>query len=647
MKKLSTRRVLLASLLWLMACGADEIDTVPADGSTDAPTTSDGALTQDALDAGPTADGDATGPLNDGSGTPSVWQAGSLGDAGVISALHLVSLTEVYAVGGSRVIRYNGVNWMVWGEPGGQDATLYDVWVHDGTVFVVGSEGLVARREATAMIWTIDETDTTATLRGLFGRSAADIWAVGDGGTIMHHDGVAWSTVHDGSSFDLNAVWGHPLLAGPDGVYAVGNSGRLWSYNGATWETKQIADPQADLQDIWGSGDTLVAVGTAATIAYKASAAALWKGQVSNDNSDRDIHGVFGAGEGDVWLAGAEGLILHQEEDKWNVQTLLGPMFVLKDFVGIAVHHGDESAGGVAVASTGGGLLYDGDDWVDMQTRPDDGLEAIAGSRDDGLWAVGGGGLLMRWHQGGWIGIDSGTTADLHDVAVDDQGRAWVVGDDGSLFSVSSEGAIEVVDLNLPVLPDLYGVALDGEAIAICGKGGLLWRRASADVPFAPANSGTTSDLRDLVWGGDGALWLVGAFGRVLRGEGDLKPETLPSGVSGTLHGIVATDEGALAVGDNGVILELTAEGISFADCDFESTDQCEMPGLPLYGVSRSDGVDFAVGWNGTVLRRGDEGLFVSEPSGTNAVLDTVWHDAVGALAGGRQGAYLERAEAP
>jgi hypothetical protein len=645
MNMLSARNVFFASLLMLMACGDGANGTSEPSPSSDV-STDTSSLTDVVIDD-PDGGPDVLDPTPDTVGPPSPWLQKSLGDGGVITALHFVSLTEAYAVGGSRIIRFNGANWVIWGEPGGPDATLYDVWVNEGSVTVVGSDGLVAQRGVAEMDWTSHETGTSAALRAISGRGSNDVWVVGDAGHIVHYDGDTWSVVHDGSNFDLNAVWVHPLMSGSEGVYAVGNGGRLWSYNGATWETKQIADPQADLQDIWGSGETLVAVGTGATIAYKASATALWKGQVSNDNSDRDILAADGSADGDAWLAGSEGLVLRLEDEKWNVQSLEGPMFVLEDFVGIAVQQTGDLSVGMAVASAGGGLVYDGDGWVDMQTRPNDGLKAIAGSREDGLWAVGGGGMLLRWVNGGWLGLDSGTTADLHDVAIDDSGTAWVVGDDGVLFTVTAAGELSWIDMNLPVMPDLFGVATSGEEVAICGKGGTLWRRSNAEDSFAPVNSGTTSDLRDLVWGGDGALWMVGAFGRVLRGVGSEKPESLATGVSGTLHSIALTPSGALAVGDNGVILELSADSITFASCAFESTDQCEMPGLPLYGVSTGEDVDFAVGWNGTVLRRGADGVFAAEVTGTNAVLDTVWHDALGALVGGRQGAYMERAEAP
>ncbi|MCA9515026.1 MAG: hypothetical protein KC635_08800, partial [Myxococcales bacterium] len=90
-------------------------------------------------------------------------------------------------------------------------------------------------------------------------------------------------------------------------------------------------------------------------------------------------------------------------------------------------------------------------------------------------------------------------------------------------------------------------------------------------------------------------------------------------------------------VGDNGVVLEATSAGATLLN---------EEPALFLYGVAVSGDVQFAVGWNGTVLRR-DGDAFVREETGLSGVLETVWTDGTAAFAAGRQGLLLSRVEAP
>lgn len=106
---------------------------------------------------------------------------------------------------------------------------------------------------------------------------------------------------------------------------------------------------------------------------------------------------------------------------------------------------------------------------------------------------------------------------------------------------------------------------------------------------------------------------------------------------SGTLFDLAVDGDRVIAVGDNGVIIEVK---------DGEATLVHEAPGLFLYGVDAGTEVVRVVGWNGTVLREDADG-FVEEDSGTDAVLEALWQDEEGAFAAGRLGSVLVRTEAP
>ncbi|MDP6946995.1 MAG: hypothetical protein QF464_22790, partial [Myxococcota bacterium] len=138
--------------------------------------------------------------------------------------------------------------------------------------------------------------------------------------------------------------------------------------------------------------------------------------------------------------------------------------------------------------------------------------------------------------------------------------------------------------------------------------------------------------------GGDDALWIAGGFGKLYRSEDGETATPVSSGVSGGLNAMVATDDGVLIVGDNGVVLRVSSDG--------EATLLYEQSELFLYGVSIADEHTVAVGWNGTALRIVD-GEVITEDTGAHQVLEAVWHDGVRAIAVGRVGHAYSRMEGP
>ncbi|MFO0575875.1 MAG: hypothetical protein U1A78_17900 [Polyangia bacterium] len=76
---------------------------------------------------------------------------------------------------------------------------------------------------------------TTTQLRGVHGTSASDVWAVGDGGTLLHFDGAAWTAVTAGTSNALSRVF----ALTPSRAYAVGQAGTVLAFDGARWTSVQ------------------------------------------------------------------------------------------------------------------------------------------------------------------------------------------------------------------------------------------------------------------------------------------------------------------------------------------------------------------------------------------------------------------------
>jgi hypothetical protein len=119
------------------------------------------------------------------------------------------------------------------------------------------------------MQWKIVATTVTNRLRAVWG-TGTDVWAVGDGGTILHNSGTGWQKETSGTSDDLYSVWG----SGPTDVWAVG--GGMYEYGGATvlhrdgngWtgvETGTIGS----LRAVAGGGGKVLVAGIGGTVLQK------------------------------------------------------------------------------------------------------------------------------------------------------------------------------------------------------------------------------------------------------------------------------------------------------------------------------------------------------------------------------------------
>ena len=137
-------------------------------------------------------------------------------------------------------------------------ADLTHQWVCGGDLAwwgVSGGTGVVWHN--TLMGWVQDTVPVgTKCLRAMWGFSTNDIWAVGDQGTIIHWDGLTWSTVAEpdelGGNYDYRGVFG----CRPWGVWAVGTTQAgthvtiFW--NGFTWTVNDGPTVEGELLGLKG-----------------------------------------------------------------------------------------------------------------------------------------------------------------------------------------------------------------------------------------------------------------------------------------------------------------------------------------------------------------------------------------------------------
>jgi hypothetical protein len=254
--------------------------------------------------------------------------------SGVISRLGAVagsSATNVYAPVQVPITAFqllhssDGITWSLidlaqspWNLPG---RGLNGVWVDPGgEVFAVGyshtqpsPDNTIVHFDPSTATWSLMAgIKNTKNLRAVWGNSSSDVFAVGDGGTILHYDGVSWSAMTSNTSNYLLGVWG----SGASDVFAVGGpqptaGGTIYHYDG-TW-TQMTSTPQF-IYAVSGTGPADVyAVGKAGAILHYDGVA--WTSMPSGTSTD--LYAVWVRGPHDAFAVGQDGVILHLDSLGW------------------------------------------------------------------------------------------------------------------------------------------------------------------------------------------------------------------------------------------------------------------------------------------------------------------------------------------
>jgi hypothetical protein len=196
-------------------------------------------------------------------------------------------------------------------------------------------------------------------VRAVGGTGAADVWAVGLPGVVLHFDGAAWSASCLPDPVPLAAVW----AAAADDAWAVGGRA-VFRLRGGSWARQ---DPGAAVAGTFSA--------------------------------------VWGSGASDVWLL-ADDAVFHWDGRGFSRATLddmrsLGfPFGPFREIWG-------SGPADVWIAAERGTLHWDGRAWWGSLAAPEDEvLESVWASGAAEAWAVGasldGGGAAWRWDGAAW-----------------------------------------------------------------------------------------------------------------------------------------------------------------------------------------------------------------------------------------------------
>lgn len=378
----------------------------------------------------------------DGSGNR-LWQANGVSSS---DGVHACADLRMASDGANGVV-------LAWDQLPLDDPNLSvrGIWGSSPTdVYAVGDGGLILRYAAG--VWKAMESGVTANLFGVWGTSSSDVFAVGSEGTILHFDGSSWSPMMSPVTSELHGVWG----SSADNVFAVGSQSTILRYDGLSWAIMSYG---------YGKSDVLYAVhGNAPDNAYAVGYAPYNSGRILKFDGTSwacvycvvgQFYGVWVAPDSTVFISGHDhhyvGCLLRGRESSWDKTSISLPY--PHEFRGV---WGESSTNAFAVNDDGGIARYDGQNWTVYGASTDAPLDIWGWSGTD-YWIVGRPLLIRHFRDGEWT-TEKRTDGNLYMQHLDDGGqKLW-----------TASGAPATVNVNAQAGPSL---AYDPAGFAL-----LAWR---------------------------------------------------------------------------------------------------------------------------------------------------------------------------
>ena len=159
--------------------------------------------------------------------------------------------------------------------------------------------------------WT--STIETNGLQDIWGRDQNSVFAVGNYGTILHFNGLNFTSMQSNTNTSLAAIYAG---SNDDWAVATGGAGNMFYYDGSTWQSGSNSSAEW-FSDIWGDGNNSYAVGTNGAVIQSMNRGANWS-EMTNYASG-DLNAITGmAGNGPLFAAGDDGLIIQYDTGEWN-----------------------------------------------------------------------------------------------------------------------------------------------------------------------------------------------------------------------------------------------------------------------------------------------------------------------------------------
>jgi len=344
--------------------------------------------------------------------------------ARAVYSVAAVSADEIYAMGVSKLFKWDGENWSEIG-PAGESrfAFMHGLSVIDDAIWLAGWYGNVFRKP-TVGAWEMFPDRSTKVLYAMEAVSETEVWGIGTMGNLVRFGGAEWSNVSNSAPSGAQDLW----VAAENDIWAAGYGGVISRWNGVSW-TPQNAPEATNFHAIWGeSASSVWALGKrGGANEHWHWDGESWTAELFGQDSSPSVNGIWGNGS-EVFAVGADVII--RSEGEWAVETVP----VDDDWYGV---YGADDTIWVVGESI---LERDSDGWsAPEQPEIPMILEAVYGVGER-AWAVGdttnNKPVLLTFEEGAWTQVDGVTSWSLSDIAGYGS-SVWVSDTSGGVITLS------------------------------------------------------------------------------------------------------------------------------------------------------------------------------------------------------------------
>ena len=259
----------------------------------------------------------------------------------------------------------------------------------------VGGHGVIAR--GTSANWRLLSGRLLPShVYAVWGQPPNQLFAVGDTGKVLHHDGEGWNELPSVGGHNLRGLWVDDALGE---IFAVSTQGAVHRFAGGRWLAEQMNGSDAPLHDIWGTHtgglESIFAVGDNTILRRRGGQ---WVPDATQDAQPvtANLRAIHGSGDGSLIVAvGADGAIWQRGPNGWR-PTTSGTSRQLKDvWVG--------SASDAVAVGTGAIVRLAGPQgWRVEASGATSQLQAVWGANPASVVALGANGVVLRRTRTGW-----------------------------------------------------------------------------------------------------------------------------------------------------------------------------------------------------------------------------------------------------